>query len=70
MLIALYPTKKSCKEAVGTTFKYRETTLPIFGPEYRATGTIIVAHRPHITGEGREWFGQVTLENGIITSVK
>jgi len=68
MLIALYPSKKVCKESVGKPFKYQETSL--FGPEYVSTGTITVAHRPHITGEGREWFGQVTLENDLITKVK
>lgn len=68
MLIALYPTKKACKESIGTSFKYQETSL--FGPEYIPTGTITVARRPHITGKGREWFGQITLEDGIITNVK
>tara|TARA_Y100000310_G_scaffold294461_1_gene324939 strand:+ start:981 stop:1187 length:207 start_codon:yes stop_codon:yes gene_type:complete len=68
MLIALYPTKKACKEATGTTFKYQETS--VFGPEYKPTGTLTVAHRPYYTGVGREWFGQITLKDGIITNVK
>jgi len=66
--IALYPTKKACKEAIGTSFKYQETS--IFAPEYTSTGTITVAHRPYVTGVGREWFGQITLKDGIITNVK
>ena len=68
MLIARYPSKKACKESIGQPFKYQETS--IFGPEYRDNGTLTVANRPHITGMGREWFGQVTLENGLIKSVK
>jgi hypothetical protein len=68
MMLALYPTKKDCKAAIGQPLKYRETSM--FGPEYRADGAVTVAHRPHITGRGREWFAQVTLKGGIITSVK
>ena len=68
MLIAMYDTKKACKESVGSLFRYQETSM--FGPEYVPTGTMTVAHRPHMTGRGREWFGQVTVEDGIITEVK
>ena len=64
MLIALYPSKKACKESVGKPFKYQENSLSVFTREYVSTGTITVA------GEGREWFGQVTLDNDIITKVK
>jgi len=67
-MIAVYPSKKSCKEAIGTKLKYIETSL--FGNEYKHNGTMTVANRPHITGLGREWFGQVTVENGIIKGVK
>jgi hypothetical protein len=28
------------------------------------------ANRPHITGQGREFFAQVTMNDGIIASVK
>ena len=68
MLIALYPTKKACREAIGTSFKFRETSM--FGAEYSPNGTLTVAHRPHITGKGREWFGNITLQDGIIVEVK
>jgi hypothetical protein len=68
MLIARYPSKKACKESIGQPFRYQETS--IFGPEYRPNGTLTVANRPHITGLGREWFGQVTLKDNIITGVK
>ena len=67
-MLALYPTKKACKEATGTVLKYRETSL--FGPQYRPNGTLTVEHYPHETGVGREWFGQVTLEDGVIINVK
>lgn len=67
-LIANYPTKKDAKAHVGQPLDYIETS--VFGPEYRPNGTLTVANRPHITGSGREWFGQITLENGLITKVE
>jgi hypothetical protein len=68
MLIANYPTKKACKDAIGTPLRYTETSF--FGPEYKADGEITVAHRPHLTGRGREWFGQITMRNGLIEKVR
>ena len=67
-LIARYPTKKDCKAAIGQPLRYLETS--VFGPEYKRDGTITVANRPHITRLGREWFGEVTLRDGLIVSVK
>ena len=67
-LLALYPSKKNMKENIGQKFKYEETSM--FGPEYRPNGDMTVCNRPHMTGLGREWFGQVTLENDIIVKVK
>ena len=67
MMIANYDTKKLCKEAVGQSLKYTETSF--FGPEYKENGTITVAHRPHITGRGREWFAQITMKDGLIAKV-
>lgn len=67
MLIAKYDTKKLCKAAIGQPLKYVETSM--FGPEYKADSTITVVHRPHITGRGREWFGQITMRNGKIEKV-
>jgi len=66
-LIANYKSKKECRENVGEPLNYTETSF--FGPQYKSNGTLTVANRPHITGLGREWFGQVTLENGLITKV-
>lgn len=67
-LIATYPSKKNLKENIGSGLKYIETSM--FGPEYQSNGTITVCNRPHITGQGREWFGQVTMKNDLIANVK
>ena len=67
-MIAVYPSKKELKANVGKRLKYIETSM--FGPEYRDNGTLTVANRPHITGIGREFFAQVTMDNGLIKSVK
>lgn len=68
MMIANYPTKKECKAAVGQPLRYTETSM--FGPEYKADGVIFVAHRPHITRVGREWFGKITMKGGLIAKVE
>jgi len=67
-MIADYPSKKELKNNIGRSLKYIETSM--FGPEYKRDGTIIVANRPHITGKGREFFAEVTMENGLIKGVK
>ena len=67
MLIANYATKKDCKASIGQPLRYIETSL--FGAEYRDNGTLTVAHRPHITGRGREWSARVTMRDGLIASV-
>ena len=66
-LIANYPSKKACKEAIGKPLRYIETS--VFGPEYKADGVLTVANRPHITHQGKEWFGQVTMVGGLIKKV-
>ena len=66
-MIALYPSKKVLKEAVGQRLKYQETSM--FGDEYKPNGVLTVANRPHITGMGREFFAQVTMKDGIIQKV-
>ena len=68
MLIAVYPSKKGCKENIGKPLKYIETSM--FGEEYKPNGVLTVANRPHITKIGREWFGNITMENGLIKNVK
>ena len=66
-LVVFYPSKKALKEKVGSELKFMETS--VFGPEYRENGVLTVANRPHITGMGREFFANVTMENGIIKKV-
>lgn len=67
-MIAIYPSKKDMKLHIGQRLKYVETSM--FGDEYTPDGTITVANRPHITRIGREWFGQVTMKDGLIAKVK
>ena len=68
MLVFDYESKKVLKESIGKPLRYIETSL--FGPEYRENGVLTGANRPHITGKGREFFANVTMENGVIKSVK
>ena len=68
MLIFNYPSKKVLKENVGQRLNFIETSL--FGTEYVHTGTMVGANRPHITGQGREFFAVITMENGLIKRVK
>ena len=67
MIIFNYPSKKVLKENVGQRLNFIETSL--FGAEYVRTGTM-VGNRPHITGQGREFFASVTMKDGLIVSVK
>ena len=67
-LIANYPSKKVLKENIGKNLNFIETS--IFRPEYVGNGTMLVANRPHITGQGREFFAQVTMQDHVITNVK
>ena len=67
-LVVNYPSKKNLKENVGKRLSYTETS--IFGNEYKSNGLLTVANRPHITGLGREFFAQVTIENDINVKVK
>ena len=67
-LVVNYDTKKLLKEAVGQRLRYTETSF--FGAEYLPNGMLTVAHRPHITGRGREFFAQVWMKDGLIERVK
>jgi hypothetical protein len=67
MIIFNYESKKKLKENIGQRLRYIETSM--FGNEYVSNGTLTGANRPHITGKGREFFAQVTIENDIITKV-
>jgi hypothetical protein len=68
MIIFNYPSKKVLKESIGQPLRYIETSL--FGPEYRPDGVLTGANRPHITQKGREFYANVTMQNGIIKGVK
>jgi len=68
MIIFNYPSKKVLKENIGQPLEYIETSL--FGPEYVRNGTMFGSNRPHITGQGREFFAKVTMEDGLIVGVK
>jgi hypothetical protein len=68
MLVFKYPSKKVLKESIGKPLRYIETSM--FGAEYRENGVLTGANRPHITGQGREFFANVTMENGLIKGVK
>ena len=68
MLVFNYESKNALKESIGKPLRYIETS--VFGPEYRDNGILTGANRPHITGKGREFFANVTMENGLIKGVK
>jgi hypothetical protein len=68
MLVFNYESKKALKESIGKPLRYIETSM--FRPEYRDNGMLTGANRPHITGKGREFFANVTMENGLIKGVK
>ena len=48
MLVTGYSSKKELKASVGKPLAYEETSM--FGPEYKSTGSFVVAHRPLVTG--------------------
>jgi len=68
MLVFNYESKKALKASIGKPLRYIETSM--FGPEYRDNGILTGANRPHITHKGREFFANVTMENGLIKGVK
>lgn len=68
MLVFKYPSKKVLKESIGKPLRYIETSM--FGAEYKDNGVLTGANRPHITGIGREFFANVTMQDGLIVAVK
>ena len=67
MMLAHYESKKELKAAIGQPLNYTETSL--FGEEYLSDGVLYVARRPHLQGGGREFFAEVTMQDGLIKSV-
>ena len=68
MIVFDYHSKKVLKENVGNRLRYIETSM--FGDEYVSTGKLTGANRPHITGQGREFFATVTMKDGLIARVE
>lgn len=68
MLVFNYPSKKVLKENIGQPLRYIETSL--FGAEYLRDGVLTGANRPHITGQGREFFARVHMADGKIVRVE
>ena len=69
MMILNYQSKKELKENVGQQLKYTETS--IVGDEFKSDGTFAGCNRPHDprgTGK-REFFAEVTMQNGLISKV-
>ena len=65
MMGAIYKTKKELKAAIGQELRYEETSM--FGAEFKADGRFcVVGPSPR----ERKWFAEVTMENGLIKSVK
>lgn len=68
MMILNYPSKKELKTNIGKTLNYTETSR--FGAEFLSNGTFVGCNRPTITNnKGREFFAQVTMQDGLIFSV-
>ena len=67
MIVFNYKSKKEMKTNIGNKLNYIETSL--FGEEYIPNGRLVGANRPHITGQGREFFAEIFMENGLIAKV-
>ena len=64
MLVAKYKTKKACKESIGQSLRYEETSL--FGEEYKPNGKLVVV------GPGayeRKWYAEIVMKEGKIAKV-
>ena len=68
MLLTGYKSKKELKECIGKPLEYQETS--IFGDEYKANGSFVVARRPHLLGGGREFFAKITMKDNLIAKVE
>ena len=72
MLVLQYETKKALRAAIGQPLRFVETSM--FGQEYKPTGVLTGSNRPYspeIGGVGtREYFARVTMQDGVIHTVK
>jgi hypothetical protein len=68
-ILVHYSSKKRCREAIGQRLRHTETSL--FGNEYKDDGVLTVAYRPSIQHlRGAEWFGRITMKDGLIAKVE
>ena len=75
MMIFNYKSKKQMRESIGQSLDYTETSF--FGEEYKCNGSLVGCNRPYSPEypkfeerKGREFFAQVTMNNGLIKEVK
>jgi len=75
MMILNYKSKKAMKENIGNRLDYTETSF--FGEEYKSNGSFVGCNRPYSPEypkfeqrKGREFFAEITMENGVIKNVK
>ena len=75
MMILNYKSKKAMKENIGNQLDYTETSF--FGEEYKSNGSFVGCNRPYSPEypkfeqrKGREFFAEITMENGVIKNVK
>lgn len=66
MMGASYPTKQALKMSVGKPLRFVETSM--FGAEYKDTGKFCVVGPCPYTK--RNWYAEVTMEAGLIKSVR
>ena len=68
MMILNYESKKVLRESIGKSLNYTETS--VFGNEYLPDGSYCGCNRPQLTGYKREFFANVTMQDGLISVVK
>ena len=70
MMILNYSSKKELKNNIGEELNYTETSM--FGEEYKSNGSFVGCNRPSLPeGTGtREFFANVTMEDGLIKEVE
>jgi hypothetical protein len=66
MGVSGYKHKKDLKAAVGQKLRYVETSL--HGPEFKENGTFCVVGPDAYTA--RNWFAEVTMQDGVIAKVR
>lgn len=82
VLIRGVMSKKELATMIGKNIQGKLSDPSIFGSRDTGNGTFVVAHRPLVTGtvtrmndkgklvKSREFFANITMENGILKAVK